>query len=577
MRASPRPPPSLAAVATIVSAWALGASACTALAGIDDYAVGGGAGGSSATGTTHGGPGCLPTTCEKLGAACGTLPDGCGGTVVCPTTCVAPATCAGAGVANQCGCIKADCASQGKDCGEIDDRCGGTLLCGMGCPAAQTCGANQHPNVCGVGTCKTQTCAQQGVECGPAPIGNGCDGPLDCPPCQGGLVCVGGACKCPSTWSAKLSAKVLSGRLVVAGTSVVGVGADTTGKQAYAVIVDRCTGKVGPERSFQPVVGGVAAVSAELRDVLASPSAGTLLAVGAAATADDPGHGLFVELDPTTLAPSTQSFLFGSTGADTLASVAEASDGSLWMTGNAIDDKGEVASWIVKSAAHAVDACGTAGPPATGPGVAVAIVPQAQSPVNVLFRDKAAQGVVAGWNEGSCAPPAACGAGCAPGAITPFLVDPDDEPNGVAFFGMAPIGSVAYVIGTFCPLSAPTDCSGFVRAIDLASGALLPAQFTYDLGGTTEAFLGLAVDGDAVYVTGAQGLDLAAFGEGKLSSAKGVVVRLRRSDLVPDWIAVVPHFNVGVAVAADGPDALVVAGRTDAGSVLLRCGKSLCQ
>ena len=570
------PRPVLAAL-LVASALVGGGGACTALAGIDDYAVGGGAGGSASTGTTHGGPGCVPTTCEKLGAACDTVPDGCGGTLVCPTACVAPETCNGAGVAHQCGCTKADCASQGKDCGQIDDKCGGTLTCGQACPVGQTCGANGHPNVCGVGECKQKTCAEQGVECGPAPLGNGCDGPLDCPPCAGGLVCESGACKCPETWTTTLPAKVLAGRLLVQPATVVGVGSDPNGKQAYAVGIDRCTGAVSVERSFLPTEGGVTASSAELHDLALAPSsAGTLLAVGAAVPPGDPGDGLLVELDPQTLAPSTQAFLVGSLGVDALNGIAEAPGGNLWMAGTLFDDKGVASGWLVKSGPHGADACGVEAPPGSGAGSAVAVVPGAANPVNMLFRDTSAQLLVASYAVGSCAPPASCGGPCAADGTSHWDVD-SDAPSGVVVFGMATVDALAYVVGTFCPLSAPTDCEGFVRVVDLAAGKVRPEGFTYDLGGTTEAFLGVAIDGDTVYVTGAQGLDLVAFGNGELSSSKGVVVRLRRSDLVPEWIAVLPKFNAGVGVASESAGSLVVSGRTDAGSVVMRCAKSLCQ
>ena len=45
---------------------------------------------------------CAPTTCAALNANCGSLPDGCGGTLQCGT-CTLPATCGGAGEQNRCG------------------------------------------------------------------------------------------------------------------------------------------------------------------------------------------------------------------------------------------------------------------------------------------------------------------------------------------------------------------------------------------------------------------------------------------------------------------------------------------
>jgi hypothetical protein len=45
---------------------------------------------------------CAPTTCAANGANCGTLSDGCGGTLTCGT-CAAPQTCGGGGTPNVCG------------------------------------------------------------------------------------------------------------------------------------------------------------------------------------------------------------------------------------------------------------------------------------------------------------------------------------------------------------------------------------------------------------------------------------------------------------------------------------------
>ncbi len=45
---------------------------------------------------------CTPTTCAANHATCGTIPDGCGGTLTCGS-CASPQTCGGGGVANVCG------------------------------------------------------------------------------------------------------------------------------------------------------------------------------------------------------------------------------------------------------------------------------------------------------------------------------------------------------------------------------------------------------------------------------------------------------------------------------------------
>ena len=100
---------------------------------------------------------CTPTTCAAQGKNCGTIPNGCRGTLTCGA-CTAPQTCGGGGIANVCGlgtppsaCTPTTCAAQGKNCGTIPDGCGGTLTCGA-CTGPQTCGGGGIANVCGLGT-----------------------------------------------------------------------------------------------------------------------------------------------------------------------------------------------------------------------------------------------------------------------------------------------------------------------------------------------------------------------------------------------------------------------------------------
>ena len=66
------------------------------------------------------GPGCVPGTCESLGARCGEVEDGCGGMLDC----------------GSCGeippgeCEPMTCAGRGFNCGKYADGCGGTMYCG---------------------------------------------------------------------------------------------------------------------------------------------------------------------------------------------------------------------------------------------------------------------------------------------------------------------------------------------------------------------------------------------------------------------------------------------------------------
>ncbi len=88
---------------------------------------------------------CSPTTCAAQGANCGSISDGCGGTVDCGT-CTGYDTCGGGGIPNVCGCRPRTCADVGASCGTVSDGCGGTLNCenkrctsDVDCSSTETC------------------------------------------------------------------------------------------------------------------------------------------------------------------------------------------------------------------------------------------------------------------------------------------------------------------------------------------------------------------------------------------------------------------------------------------------------
>jgi C1A family cysteine protease len=62
-------------------------------------------------------------------------------------------------------CTPTTCAAQGKDCGTVSDGCGGTLSCGS-CTAPQTCGGGGVANVCGGGGGQPDTYVLRGDESG---------------------------------------------------------------------------------------------------------------------------------------------------------------------------------------------------------------------------------------------------------------------------------------------------------------------------------------------------------------------------------------------------------------------------
>ncbi len=130
---------------------------------------------------------CTATTCAAEGKDCGSISDGCGGTLGCGS-CTAPQTCGGGGTANVCGCTPTSCAAEDKNCGSISDGCGGSLDCST-CASPDTCSGGGTPNVCG---CAPDTCASLGVQCGA--VGDGCGGLLDCGGCTPPASCAAGVC-----------------------------------------------------------------------------------------------------------------------------------------------------------------------------------------------------------------------------------------------------------------------------------------------------------------------------------------------------------------------------------------------
>jgi hypothetical protein len=117
--------------------------------------------------------------CSKDFSVSFTCPGGVGGGTV-----TVPASATGQTVSLRCAppCQPATCASLGAHCGSVGDGCGGTLDCG-GCSQGICSSSNQC-------VCIPRTsCA--GV-CGP--VSNGCGATLQCPPCQCVPSCSGKAC-----------------------------------------------------------------------------------------------------------------------------------------------------------------------------------------------------------------------------------------------------------------------------------------------------------------------------------------------------------------------------------------------
>ena len=119
---------------------------------------------------------CTP---DCTGKECGD--DGCGGSC---GTCTAPQTCGGGGTVNVCGCTPRTTCPAGDNCGSVPDGCGGTLDCGA-CTAPETCGGGGTPNVCGSGCIPTG----QGASCDPSSS-------VCCPVPNGSVFCGGNPTTC---------------------------------------------------------------------------------------------------------------------------------------------------------------------------------------------------------------------------------------------------------------------------------------------------------------------------------------------------------------------------------------------
>ncbi len=161
-------------------------------------------GGGGVPSRCGGSSGCVPKTCAELGYDCGPASDQCGALISCGS-CLLPEVCGGGGTPGVCGllgsnlddagvCIKTTCAQVGAACGTISDGCGGTVDCG-GCGAGEGCGLGGVPFQCGSNVaCTPLTCMQAGATCGL--IGDGCGNTINCGDpatvCEAWQTCGGG-------------------------------------------------------------------------------------------------------------------------------------------------------------------------------------------------------------------------------------------------------------------------------------------------------------------------------------------------------------------------------------------------
>jgi hypothetical protein len=195
------------------------------------------------------------------GRYCGTVGDGCGGTLDCPTDCPKSGwKCDG----HLCKgppdvCTKLTCAtSTGRYCGTIGDDCGGSLVCDTDCSAAGSGWVCNDAKVCvGGPDCPKVSCNNTNGDqqyCGD--IGDGCGGTLNCPAtCTNGLPC---GSVTPSVCAAcgNLCAKQV--RCDASATSISGIVYDPAGNNPlYNVIVSI------PNAALDPITTGATCASCD--------------------------------------------------------------------------------------------------------------------------------------------------------------------------------------------------------------------------------------------------------------------------------------------------------------------------
>ncbi len=194
---------------------------------------------NTTSGLCKGDSSCTPLTACTNGTAynyCGTVGDGCGGSLVCGADCAAGQVCdttTGLCKGNPATCTPMASCANGTAynyCGTVGDGCGGGLVCGADCAAGQVC--DTGTGLCkGDGTCTPRTVCTNGTDfnyCGT--IGNGCGGSLACSTdCGTGKVCdaATGLCKGDDTCVA-LTCTASNGGHYCGGSMGDGCGASTT-------------------------------------------------------------------------------------------------------------------------------------------------------------------------------------------------------------------------------------------------------------------------------------------------------------------------------------------------------------
>lgn len=389
-----------------------------------------------------------------------------------------------------------------------------------------------------------------GKQCGSDGCGSSC-----APGCSANETCNGsGQCQatCSPTWYTALAGATVNGA-VLSGQNLYAVGSKTAG--GWVGRVDVCAGALAKESSVSPAGSQSSSLS---KGIFAG---GSLYVVGSVVTSADPRNGLYAKLNPTSLAASFVSPLYGSTGEDEVNAVAAATSGSLWMSGRSNSPTGP--GWGIKGSTSGL-ACGF--PLGTGAGSSFA----AASSGNTIYvaRTNAGQLYVDQFADASCLNTGPCP--CTPTATSPAIALGTENTEARAMLQHA--GAV-YVAGFTYDTGTLPNSKAFVIRLNTAGQIL--GRYNFDPTTQFDGFVTLATDGTTLYAGGGQGWDQSA----TFASSTGMLHALPVGfgmNAVATWTRSFATLDVvgGVAAESGSGDGLYAAGLAAGGGFALRCTKN---
>jgi hypothetical protein len=361
----------------------------------------------------------------------------------------------------------------------------------------------------------------------------------------------GGSGACAASWRTHLTVDIADVKVDSTGTLYV---AGTQGTYGWVGSFDPCTGKqLGARTLAVPGATSTSLVSLVL-------SGANVLVAGSSVLTGDAGEGTYARLDKQSLSVAGAWPLFGSAGTDEIWGIALASSGDLWMAG-ATDVAVSPRAWGVKGTANG-QACGFPGP-FSGAGAAHAVAASGTN-VYVAAMD-GSQLVLVQYGDSVCSssPPCPCSPVWQSAKIAVGTAGTDPR-------SMLVIGGHAFVAG-FAWDSALADSFAFVSQIALGTGTVV-GTYRYDPTTQIDAFLGLATDGQRLYVSGGRGWD----GQSGYQSVSALLAALPTAitnTTAPHWVASPLGLHVMWKIDSGAGASGGVYGTTS-DKVLFKCEKS---